>query len=76
MGQEEGPLAYIEETSQIEYGSETESSTGSVLLAQEQLPLPTPPPALSSPSPPNTLLPLPSYTMSRHDINLEQVVQQ
>ena len=45
----------------MEYRLETESSAESVLLAQEQSPSPAPPPP---------------YTISRHDINLEQVVQQ
>jgi len=56
-----------------EYKSETESNTGSA-LSDQQLPLLTPLPALLSPSssPPTTLPSL--YTMSRHNINLEQVV--
>ena len=59
----------------MEYKPETESSIESVLSAQEQLP-PTLPPVLSSPSLPNTPSPPPPYTMSQHDVNLEQVVRQ
>jgi len=58
----------------MEYKLETESSARSVLSAQEQLPSPTPPPISLSLS--NTLSPPPPYTMSQHDINLEQVVCQ
>ena len=44
MGQEKGPLIHTEEaTSSPEYEPETESSAGSVFLAQQSL-LPTPSP--------------------------------
>jgi len=59
VGQEEGSLVPTEEMSESEYGSETKSSAGSVLLAQ-QLSQPTPPPLIS------LLLPLP-YIMSQPD---------
>jgi len=49
VGQEKGPLAHTEKKLSSEYELETESNTGSVLLAQ--LSQPTPPSLLSSPSP-------------------------
>jgi len=62
VGQEEGPLAYTEEMLSLEYESETESNTESVLSAQ--LSQPTPPPLI-----PISLSPLPPplYTMSQSD---------
>jgi len=63
VGQEEGSLVLTEEMLESEYGLETKSSTGSVLLAQ-QLSQPTPPPLiLLSP----LLSPLLPYIMSQPD---------
>ena len=59
--QEEGPLAYIEKTSESEYKSETESSTGLVLLAQKSSP------SIPPPLTPLSLSPPPPYTMSQSD---------
>ena len=61
------PLASTKIKSSLEYESESETNTSSALFL---LPPLTPPPLSSS------ILPTSPYNMSRHNINLEQIIQQ
>ena len=69
-GLEKSLLAYTEIELNSDYELEGESSTGSALLLYSSS-LPTP--LLPSLSPINSL---PTYNMSCHDANLEQIIQQ
>ena len=71
MGQKEGPLTSTKIESENKHKLESESNIGSALFSYQSLPSISPPPLPLLPS-----TPLPPYTMSQHNLELQIVIWQ